>query len=283
MGVLPASPDDTGRAPPPAGAPANPPQPAASRPATGPLLPAVESDEPPPSPWHKRLLMLWVVPPVAFALLWLLRATWRVRQTGREQFERAAAEGRSVAVAFLHGRSFMLLNTIRGRRRGQFLSMCSKSLDGDAMARVEEWLGFDVIRGSTGRDGMQAMVDMIRRVRAKPGLCACLAVDGSRGPRGRVQGGVIALAQRTGGLVVPITVSARPAFIFRKAWDRTLLALPFARVEVVFGELLEVPLKAKGPEFSRLCLELEERLVAAQAQADALSGFGDSEPVRAEA
>jgi lysophospholipid acyltransferase (LPLAT)-like uncharacterized protein len=228
----------------------------------------------------KRVLIRYVAPVVAFTLITLLRATWRVRETGRENFDRAVASGRGTVVAFLHGRAFMLLNTIRGRKRGRWLSMCSKSLDGDGMTKLEQWLGFRVIRGSSGHDGLQALVDMIRLMRDEPGMGACLAVDGSRGPRGVVQGGIISLAQRTGGLIIPVTVSPRPAWIFRKAWDRTMIAKPFARIDLVFGEPVEVPAKLKAPEAAALRLLVEERLIALQAQADALSGFGDTEPVR---
>ena len=234
-----------------------------------------------PASWLKRVLIRHVAPEVAFVVLTLLRASWRVHETGREHFDRVTAAGRGPVVAFLHGRAMMLLNTIRGRRRGRWLSMCSKSLDGDGMTKLEERLGFEVIRGSSGRDGLQAIIDMIRLMRDTPGLGACLAVDGSRGPRGVVQGGIISLAQRTGGVIIPVTISARPAWIFRKSWDRTLLAMPFARVEIVFGEPFEVPAKMKAPEFNRHCANLEEGLIALQATADRLSGFGDSAPVQA--
>ncbi len=228
----------------------------------------------------KRFLIRQAAPVVAFSLITLLRATWRVRETGRENFDRALASGRGPVVAFLHGRAFMLLNTIRGRKRGRWLSMCSKSLDGDGMARLERWLGFRVIRGSSGHDGLQALVDMIRLMRDEPGLGACLAVDGSRGPRGVVQGGIISLAQRTGGMIIPVTISARPAWIFRKAWDRTLLAKPFARIDIVYGDWIEVPAKLKAAAAEEQRQLVEERLIALQARADALSGFGDTEPVR---
>ncbi len=228
----------------------------------------------------KRVLVRHVAPVVAFTIIMLLRASWRIRETGREHFDRAVASGRGTVVAFLHGRSFMLLNTIRGRKRGRWLSMCSKSLDGDGMTKLEQWLGLRVIRGSSGQDGLQALVDMIRVMRDEPGMGACLAVDGSRGPRGVVQGGIISLAQRTGGLIIPVTVSPRPAWIFKKAWDRTMIAKPFARIDVVYGEPIEVAPKLKAAETAALRLAVEERLIALQAQADALSGFGDTEPVR---
>lgn len=229
----------------------------------------------------KTALMRWVVPEIVLLVVRLLDLTWRYRETGREHLEACRASGRPVVGAFLHGRTVTLLRFWTRKSNGRWLSMCSKSLDGEAMAKVEERLGLEVVRGSSGRDGLQAAVDMIRRVRAADDLNPILAVDGSRGPRGRVQGGILALAQRTGGIIQPVTASASRAYIFERAWDRTLLPWPFARIEVVYGEPLDVPPGLRGGDLQRLAGELEHRFVDLQALADELAGFGDPEPVRA--
>lgn len=230
--------------------------------------------------WIRCVLMRHVLPEIALVVLAAFRMTWRIRETGRKDYDRVVAGGSPPVIAHFHGRSFMLLNTIPDRLSRRWYSMYSPSLDGDAMARAGKRLGFEGVRGSSGSGGAQAIVDMIYALRGDPGAGACLAVDGSRGPRGHVKGGIIALAQRTGGIVVPITVSASSAWIFRNAWDRTLIAKPFARVEVVFGEMLEVPRKLTASEFERLRSELEDRMAALQASADKLSGLADTEPVR---
>lgn len=223
----------------------------------------------------KRFLMRSFVPTLALALIRLLDWSWRYTELDRERLERCRAAGRPVVAAFLHGRTFVLLRAMSRRRNGRWLSMCSKSLDGEAMARIEERLGLEVVRGSSGTDGLEAIVEMIRRVRRDPDLGACLAVDGSRGPRGRVQGGVISLAQRTGGMLIPVTASARPAHIFERAWDRTLLPWPFARVVIAYGEPMEVPARLRGGEAGALRAELERAMIALQAEADRVSGFAD--------
>ena len=104
----------------------------------------------------KTALMRGVVPTLALALIRTLDATWRYRETGRSHFEGALNSGRPVVGAFLHGKTFSLLRFMSRPRNGRWISMCSKSLDGDAMARVEERLGLEVVRGSSGRDGLQA-------------------------------------------------------------------------------------------------------------------------------
>lgn len=224
--------------------------------------------------------MRWVVPPLALGLIRLLDWSWRYQEFHRERLESCLSSSRPLVAGFLHGRTFALLRSMSRPRNGRWLSMCSKSLDGDAMARIEERLGFEVVRGSSGTDGLQAIVDLIKRVRRDPGLGSCLAVDGSRGPRGRVQGGIISLAQRTGGVLLPITASAKPAYIFSRAWDRTLLPLPFARVTIVYGEAMEVPERLTSVQFAALVTELETRMLALQAEADGYSGQGDPLPVR---
>ncbi|MEM1178350.1 MAG: lysophospholipid acyltransferase family protein [Acidobacteriota bacterium] len=234
----------------------------------------------------RRILMLHVLPGVVLGIIRFLDWTWRYREIGRHHFDAARGSGKPIVGAFLHGRIFLLLRFMSRPRNGRWLSMCSKSLDGDAMTKVEEALGFEVVRGSSGRDGLQAIVDMISRVRQDPGLGSCLAVDGSRGPRGVVQGGVVSLARRTGGLIVPVTAAACPGKIFTKAWDRTLLPWPGAKVFVIYGEPMEVPAKLTRRQSDALRLELENRLIELQRHVDGVCGSGDgayflpSEPVR---
>lgn len=231
----------------------------------------------------RRFLMLHLVPSLALGVIRLLGWSWRYRESGREHLDEVLADDRPAIVGFLHGRTFALVHHMTRPGNGHWVSMCSKSLDGEAMARVEERLGLEVVRGSSGRDGLEAVQEMIRRVRRSTTSGAALAVDGSRGPRGRVQGGVVRLARWTGGRILPVTASARSAWIFRRAWDRTLLPKPFTTVHLVYGEPIEVPAKLDAAAAEAIALEVEERLVALQARADELSGGGDDEPVRAPA
>jgi len=230
----------------------------------------------------KRFLMLRVVPTLALALLRSLHWSWRIRETGREHLDEVVSGPEPAVLAFFHGRTFALLRYFSAMPDARWVSMCSKSLDGEAMAQVEERLGLDVVRGSSGRDGLQAIQEMIRRVRRQPGCGAALAVDGSRGPRGRVQGGVVRMARWTGGRIVPVTASARPARIFRRAWDRTLLPWPFARVDVVFGEPIDVPGKLDAQQAEALRLRVEDSMVRLQESADEQAGFGDDVPALAD-
>ena len=229
----------------------------------------------------KRFLMLHVVPALVLCLIRLLKSTWRIQETGRDYLDRSISSPNPAIMAFFHGRTFPLMSHMTGKSNGKWVSMCSKSLDGEAMARVEEKLGIEVVRGSSGRDGLEAIQEMIRRVRSSSEHGACLAVDGSRGPRGHVQGGIIRMARWTGGSIVPITAAAKSAWIFQRAWDRTLLPRPFAKVVIAYGEPIEVPKKLDAARTEAIRSLIEKRLLHLQREADLLAGATDSEPMQA--
>ncbi len=229
----------------------------------------------------RALLMRTVLPPIATAGYRALGASWRYREVRKHIMDDALAGERPLVAAFLHARTFQLLHYNSRPQHGRWVLMCSPSRDGEAMARLEEGLGYTVERGSSGGGGSRALVGMIRTLRGNPSWSTCLAVDGSRGPRGIAQPGILVLAQRSGGVILPVAASARPSFIYRWSWDRNVLPLPFARVHVVFGELIEVPAGLDEAGLEEVRATLERRLIELHAEADALSGFRDSEPLQA--
>ncbi|MCK4728044.1 MAG: hypothetical protein KAT27_03895, partial [Desulfobacterales bacterium] len=93
----------------------------------------------------------------------------------------------------------------------------------------------------------------------KEEICPGVVVpDGPRGPRFRVQPGVITLAQKTGYPIVPLSYSAERIKIFA-SWDRFMLPYPFTKGSVIYGTPISVPCKvdAETKEVYRAKLEAE--------------------------
>ncbi len=237
------------------------------------------SSEPKPHKRKRAWLMRRVVAPLGLCVYRALGATWRYVEVHGDIVERERAAGRPLIGAFLHTRTFSLLHHYSQADQGNWVLMCSQSRDGDAMAQIEEGLGYRVVRGSSGGGGAKALVAIIRAVK-KEGYSTCLAVDGSRGPRGVAQPGILTLAQKTGGALVPVAASARWSFVWRWSWDRTVLPLPFAKVYVAYGEPIPVPSTMDAAQAEVLRAELESRLLALHTEADGLSGFSDTVPLR---
>lgn len=228
----------------------------------------------------RRRLLKHVLPPFAIAAYKALGASWRYVEHRKAIMDRALAGGRPVVAAFFHARTFQLLHYNSRPEHGRWVLMCSQSRDGDLMARVEEGLGYKVVRGSSGGGGGRALVSMIQTVKRDPSWSSCLAVDGSRGPRGIAQNGIITLAQKTGGLLLPVAASSRQSFVYRWSWDRTVMPWPFARVHVGFADTIEVPRQLDDAATEEIRRRLEATLLDLHAEVDALSGFRDSAPLQ---
>jgi lysophospholipid acyltransferase (LPLAT)-like uncharacterized protein len=150
--------------------------------------------------------------------------------------------------------------------RGQEASvLTSRSRDGELLAGVLKLLGQEVIRGSSSRGGARALGELCRRLRA--GKDVALTSDGPRGPRRRVQPGIIHLARRTGAPILPVVFGASREKTFQ-SWDRFCLPLPFSRVALVFGPPVEVARDLSGEALEKKRRELEEAMEWATQVAD---------------
>lgn len=229
----------------------------------------------------RRFLFRTIAPPIAIATYrWHARSWTYV--TENEQALTALLNGsRPIVGAFLHARTFQLLHYFSQPVRGRWMLMCSPSRDGELMSRLEMGLGFRVVRGSSGSGGARALVQMIKAQRDDPGLSSCLAVDGSRGPRGNAQFGTITLTQKTNGLLLPVAASTSDAWVCGKCWDRMVIPKRNAHVRVLIGEPIEIAARLDGAQLEAVRASLEERLLTMHAELDARTGFRDSEPLKA--
>jgi hypothetical protein len=228
----------------------------------------------------KRELNRHVLPPVTSTAARLLGGTWDYVETNKRVFEQARRSGRPLIGAFFHGRSIPLIRYMSLPAHRTWSLMVSTSADGDLMAGTLQRLGFRIVRGSSGRGGAKALIEMIRQTKREPDVHVSMALDGSRGPRGHVQEGTVILAQKTGGLIMPVGPSTRKAWILN-TWDRYMVPRPYARIQMVFGELIEVPRRLNAAGVERYRRILEDAALAVTRQADARAGFSDVVPLQA--
>jgi lysophospholipid acyltransferase (LPLAT)-like uncharacterized protein len=203
------------------------------------------------------------------ARVWL--ATLRVRLEVHPSLLRADAAHRPWVLSFFHGTQWPLL---AWKRRRKTAVMVSRSKDGAMQARALALLGFDVLRGSSSREGARGLAALVRKVRGNERDVA-FAVDGPRGPYGVPKPGAAFVAERTGALLVPMGSAVGRGKVFTRAWDRFALAWPFTTVAVVLG----CPVRAE-------CSDSSERLGSAieetNARAVALLGGPPSHMIPSE-
>jgi lysophospholipid acyltransferase (LPLAT)-like uncharacterized protein len=138
------------------------------------------------------------------------------------------------------------------------VTLTSASHDGDVVANAMAVFGLGAVRGSSSRRGVAALVGLKRAL--QEGSDVCLTPDGPRGPRYKVQPGVIKLAESTGAPVILIHVKYSAAWRL-KTWDRFVIPMPFSRVEVIFAEVIHLARGMDPETFESERLRIENLLI----------------------
>jgi len=211
-----------------------------------------------------------LAPPVAAAAVRALGATLRLHEEGVEELGPRWAAGQPLIYAVWHGRILMIpWLTARMRRTRGARAVCvlaSRSRDGEMVARWVTRFGLSVVRGSSSRGGAAALRALAASVRS--GEDVAVVPDGPRGPRERLQAGLVVLAAATGAPIVPLGFAARPARRLA-SWDRFLVPMPFARAAVVFGKAATVP---RGADRETARTDVERALREVTEAADRMVG-----------
>ena len=201
-----------------------------------------------------------VVPFLAAALVRTLSYTLRIAYEGFDALEDLVRADQRIILSFYHRRLVMMPQAypFRGRVRGGeprgVAILSSDSKDGERSAATWAWFGIHAVRGTAGDRGAAALVRMIRAV--KEGWDLGITVDGPRGPRQQVKGGVLAVSRKTGAWIVPVCVAYERAWTLG-TWDAMLVPKPFSRVKVRYGAPRQVPPDGEEEAFRA---ELEREL-----------------------
>jgi len=175
---------------------------------------------------------------LTFRLLWLIStgiaATVRFRIVGWEKLTRLIDEGKGGLVLPWHGVTMLPIYYCRNLG---FYSLVSLSNDGDLQDMLLRSRGFVTVRGSSGRGGARALLELTRKL--QEGGVMAHTPDGPKGPPRKVQPGTIYLARRSGCPVVPVGVACKPCKRL-SSWDSHMLPAPFARAVIYFGDPLSI-------------------------------------------
>lgn len=156
---------------------------------------------------RKSGILLALGPMLASGLIRTLRHLMRWSSFNEESVLRQHRERRPYVHAFFHDQLLMMTYSYLGGRNGRRLSvLASRHRDGEYVARTLERFGHVMVRGSSGSGGAEGLRRMVRSLRN--GSDAAFATDGPRGPRHRVQIGVIEAARLAEAPIVPVAFAA---------------------------------------------------------------------------
>lgn len=184
--------------------------------------------------------------------------------------------GQPFIVCFWHGRLLMMSRTWESRV--PIRVVISQHRDGQLIARTIGHLGFHSIAGSTRRGGAGALRSMLKALQG--GECVGITPDGPRGPRMRASDGIVSAARLAGVPIVPVTFAVDRRKVLG-TWDRFIVAGPFARGVVAWGEPITVARDADEGAQEEARRRIEDTLNAITAEADGLCGVASVEPAPA--
>lgn len=137
-------------------------------------------------------------------------------------------------IAIWHGQ---LLPLLLSYKNAQIVTIVSKSKDGDIADFFLKKLGYKTVRGSSSRGGTEALMNAANLIES--GLDAAVTIDGPKGPKYSVKPGVIYLAKKARGEIIPVVCSVKWYKRFN-SWDNFILPAPFSKINIYIGKNLQV-------------------------------------------
>lgn len=197
--------------------------------------------------------------PFAYAYMQLVAWTSHWRSINRSQIEQIKKKGETVIFAFWHNQLVLMPYLYKNSFTSKKVSvLISWSKDGEYIKKVVEYFKFDVVRGSTSQGGRSAFRGLIERL--KQGYLVGITPDGPRGPRYKVQKGVILLAQLTGCRIIPVACDTSWKMELR-TWDRLRVPLPMGNMYAICGKPIPIHVNASKTEIEKKQQELENELI----------------------
>lgn len=182
------------------------------------------------------------------------------------------ASKRAVIFAFWHGR---LLMVAPFAPKVPLNIVISNHNDGELITKVMEYFKFGFVRGSSKQDAMSAFKNIIRDL--KKGTSIAVTPDGPRGPRMRLGGNIITIAQMASVPIIPVTYSVSKCRIL-SSWDRFMVAKPFAKGVFIYGDPIYIDRGLSKKELEKAGISLEKQLNNMTRKADEMAGIIPVEP-----
>jgi len=214
------------------------------------------SAEPESGPRRWTLRQRIVLSLIVWAGYWLIRLlgpTLRV-SVSYEEGAQKTLDARPLVASFWH--ECMIPATYLFRDMG-IRVMSSFSYDGEYMGRIIRRFGFVAVKGSSSRNPVRALLGLRRAL--EEGWTVAFTLDGPRGPRRTVKPGPAGLSRSSGLAMTTFHAAVEKAWVL-KSWDRMMIPMPFSRVLVRVGKLIQVPSEASDDDLARYSDELQAAL-----------------------
>ena len=165
---------------------------------------------------------------LVYYIIMLIKLTLKIEIIGKENM----SEDKPYVLALWHNKvvaTVLALGFIKKRA-----GLASPSADGELISVPLEKLGYKMIRGSSGKDSVKGLVQLIKAV--KEGYTIGTPLDGPKGPRFEAKQGMMYVAQKSGRPMVFMGAAYSKKWVLSKTWDKCQIPKPFSKVICVISE-----------------------------------------------
>lgn len=177
----------------------------------------------------QRKLLVWIAPPLIYALIKLLFLTCKKKF----HFSQDGSATPSI-YAIWHGEILMAAAAYTHyTKRKTIDTIVSNHFDGELVARLMQLFGGGTIRGSSSKGGVSALRGALKAL--QQGRDIGITPDGPRGPRHSVADGAAALAMMKKVPIITMN-SHLSSYWSLKSWDKFCIPKPFSTIEIYYGD-----------------------------------------------
>ena len=136
-------------------------------------------------------------------------------------------------------------------------ALVSRHQDGSYIAGILRRVGVSSVRGSTKHGGASAVRQMMTTAKDKH---IVITPDGPRGPRRKMQSGIVFLASHTGRAIVPTVYGCIRSWRIKGNWTDLMIPKPLTKIFLLAGKPVEVPPNLSREEVARYTALVQDEM-----------------------
>ena len=149
----------------------------------------------------------------------------------------------------------LLLSPLTWQSKKRIDILISKHRDGDMIADLIKFHGFNSIRGSTNNPNKEKEKNSLTSLRRilkslKNNVSIGITPDGPRGPRHKVGEGTINISRISNKKILPMSLACKKKWVLN-TWDKFIVPKPFNEICIVWGEPLD-------PQFDKIDISSQQ-------------------------
>lgn len=203
----------------------------------------------------------------AYAMFVGKTTKWSLK--GVDKFIKNAQNSNMIFIGW-HSRATMMPYFWNHFIKMRLSALVSPHQDGQIIAHFLKRFNIKPINGSTNEKARQGALEIMREL--IDGSNIFISPDGPRGPRMHLKKSPVYFAQKTGKPIYCVCFSTDKALVFEKAWDKTLITLPFGKGAFFVSEPIYIPKDLTDDEFEQYRKKVEDIAIRQSIECDEFVG-----------